>query len=115
MVLTNVMPRYGTREHQRLGVMLIALLAIAILMLMPDLAMAFDGSFKPNAETQTNVDSSFKAWWRFIAVPGMWLSLGALLFTVLFMGGRGWYIPLAIAGIFMFGEMFINGVKSLMG
>src|SRR5690554_2691902 len=110
------MPRYGTREHQRLGLMLIALLAVAVLMLMPDFAMAaFDGSFKPNAETQTNVDSSFRAWWRFLAVPGMWFAFGALLFTVMFMGARGWYIPLAVAGIFMFGEMVIDGVKSLMG
>lgn len=116
MVLTNVMPRYGTREHQRLGLLLIALFAIAILMLMPEFAYAaFDGTFKPDTKTQTNVDTSFAAWWRFIAVPGMWLSLGGLVFTVLFMGSRGWYIPLALAAIFMFGEMTIKGVKALMG
>lgn len=115
LVLTNVMPTYGTREHQRLGLLLIALLAIAVCMLMPSAAYAFDGTFKPDTGTQTNVKTSFAAWWRFVAVPGLWLSLGGLVFTCLFMGMRGWYIPLALAGIFMFGEMTINGVMSLMG
>ncbi|HDS1721813.1 hypothetical protein NPS53_09890 [Pseudomonas putida] len=115
MVLTNVMPRYGTREHQRLGILLVALLVLAVCMLMPSAAFAaFDGTFKPDTATQTNVDTSFAAWWRFIAVPGLWLSLGGLVFTCLFMGMRGWYIPLALAGIFMFGEMAIKGVKTLM-
>ncbi|MQT57895.1 hypothetical protein GHO41_11145 [Pseudomonas sp. FSL R10-0399] len=114
MVLTNVMPRYGQREHQRLGILLVALLAFAVFMLMPSMAFAFDGTFKPDSATQTNVGTSFAAWWRFIAVPGLWLSLGGLVFTCLFMGMRGWYIPLALAGIFMFGEMAIKGVMSLM-
>lgn len=115
MVLTNVMPRYGTREHQRLGILLFAVLVLAVFMLMPSAAFAFDGTFKPDTATQSNVDNSFAAWWRFIAVPGLWLSLGGLVFTCLFMGMRGWYVPLALAGIFMFGEMAIKGVKSLMG
>lgn len=115
MVLTNVLPRYGTREHQRLGTLLFALLVLALVMLLPSAAFAFDGTFMPDTTTQSNVDNSFKAWWRFIAVPGLWLSLGGLVFTCLFMGMRGWYVPLALAGIFMFGEMAISGVKTLMG
>lgn len=116
MVLTNVMPRYGTREHQRLGILLVAMLIVALIMLMPQMAFAaFDGSFKPDTATQTNVDSSFAAWWRFIAVPGLWLSLGGFVFSVLFLRMAGWYIPLALAAIFMFGEMAIKGVKALMG
>lgn len=114
MVLTNAMPRYGTREHQRLGILLVAMLIVAVFMLMPQMAFAFDGSFKPDTETQTNVDSSFAAWWRFIAVPGLWLSLGGFVFSVLFLRMAGWYIPLALAAIFMFGEMAIKGVRTLM-
>ena len=53
MVLTNVMPRYGTREHQRLGILLVALLVLAVCMLMPSAAFAaFDGTFKPDTATQ---------------------------------------------------------------
>lgn len=61
MVLTNVLPRYGQREHQRLGILLVALLAFAVFMLMPSMAFAFDGTFKPDSATQTNVGTSFAA------------------------------------------------------
>lgn len=116
MTLYNVMPRYGSREHQRLGMLLLALLATALLMLMPSLAhAAFDGSFKPDTAVQSNVDSSFRQWWRFFAVPGMWIGIIWLAVCVGCFGSRGWQVPLVLAAIFMFGEMFVDGVKKIMG
>ncbi|MCF5381936.1 hypothetical protein GIW05_00170 [Pseudomonas syringae] len=115
MVLTNVMPRYGTRDHQRLGMLLIALMALAVLMLIPDFAFAaFDGSFKPNTVTTSNVDNSFSAWWKVIAGWGLWLSMLGLVFCVLCLKSQGWYIPAVLIAIFMFGEMVVNAVKGVM-
>lgn len=115
MDLTNIMPRYGTREYQRLGIMLFALFAISVSMLTPDIAYAvFDGNFQPNSATVNNTNSSLVAWWKVISVWGMWAALLALAFSVLCMGGRLWYVPFALALIFMFGETLVNGLKNLM-
>jgi len=116
LVIANVLPRYGTLQHQRLGMMLLALLAISLLMLMPDLALAaFDGTAKPSTEVGTNLDGSFRAWWKFLSTPAFWVSMVWLAVCVLAFSSRGWQIPFVLAGIFLFGEMIVDGFKSLMG
>lgn len=116
MVIANFMPRYGTQEHKRLGLLLLALLAFSIIMLMPDIAFAaFDGTAKPAASVGTNLDGSFKAWWKFLATPMVWICMFWLVVSVAFFSGRGWIIPVIIGGIFLFGEMLVDGFKSLMG
>jgi hypothetical protein len=116
MNITSYMPQYGTREHKQMGMFLLMLLMVAIATVLPDIANAATaGDFKPNGEIITNVDSSFRAWWKALAVPAFWLSLGGLVFCVLFLGSKGWYIPLALAAIFMFGTTLVDGVKGIMG
>lgn len=116
MVIANLLPRYGTLQHQRLGMMLLALLAISILMLMPDLAFAgFDGTAKPDATVGKNLDGSFRAWWKFLSTPAFWGSMIWLAICVFAFGCRGWQMPLLLGGIFLFGEMIVDGFKSLMG
>lgn len=116
MHMTSFMPRYGSLEYRRLGVILMAVLIVALAMLVPDLAhAAFDGKFGPDAATVTNANSSFLAWWKAIAVWGLWISVAALVISVLFMGGRFWWVPVCVALICLFGESFVNGVKNLMG
>lgn len=109
------LPRYGSLEHKRLGMMGLMTLIIAFFCLIPDLAMAFTGDFTPNDKVVTAVDGSFKKWWKTIAIPAFWLSLAGLVISVIFMGGRGWYIPLSTAALFLFGEMLITGVQKMMG
>lgn len=88
MHMTSFMPRYGSLEYRRLGVILMAVLIMALAMLAPDLAhAAFDGKFGPDTTTVTNANSSFLAWWKAIAVWGLWISVAALVISVLFMGG----------------------------
>ncbi|MFL1449101.1 hypothetical protein ACI77O_11970 [Pseudomonas tritici] len=116
MTLTNFMPRYGTREHQRLGLLLFALFVAAVLMIAPSMAhAAFEGLAVPDTKLQSNVDTSFRAWWRFFAVPGLWISVIWLVICVACFGSKGWQVPLVIGAVFLFGEMFVDGVKKTMG
>lgn len=115
MVIQPAMPRYGTHEHKRLGMLLLATLVIAIAMLIPDLAFAaFTGSVTPSTTVGTNIDNSFKAWWKWIATPAFWVSMLWLAVCVLCFGSRGWQIPVILGVIFLFGEMVVNGLKALM-
>lgn len=116
MVTADVLPRYGTLQHKRLGMMLVALLVFSLIMLMPDLALAaWDGTAKPSTSVGTNLDGSFRAWWKFLSTPFFWLSMFWLAVCVLGFSGRGWQIPAILAAIFLFGEMVVDGFKSLMG
>lgn len=116
MSTAQFMPRIGSLEHRRLRLLMLALLVFAITMLIPQLALAkFDGSFSPDSAMVENVNTSLTAWWKSIAIWGMWISLAALIISILFFGGRFWWIPIATCLIFLFGESFINGVKGLMG
>lgn len=114
MDFSNVLPRYGTREHRQLGLLLVMLLVVALLMLMPELALAFDGSIKPNDKVAGNLDSSGREWWRFLAKPGFWLAMFWLAGSVLFFSSRGWQLPFVLGAIFLFGEMVVDGFQALM-
>jgi len=114
--LSNVLPRYGTREHRQLGLLLVMLLVVALLMLMPDFALAagFDGTIKPDEKVGTNLDSSARSWWRFLAKPGFWIAMIWLAGSVLFFSSRGWQVPFVLGAIFLFGEMVVDGFQALM-
>ncbi|HBO7921052.1 TPA: hypothetical protein L6A07_31230 [Pseudomonas aeruginosa] len=114
MDLSNVLPRYGTREHRQLGLLLVMLLVVALLMLMPDFALAFDGTIKPDEKVGTNLDSSARSWWHFLAKPGFWIAMIWLACCVLFFSSRGWQLPFVLGAIFLFGEMVVDGFQVLM-
>lgn len=114
------MPRYGTIEYRRLGLIMLMIGLAALCLLIPELANAqsagtFSGDFGPDKDLVTNVDKSLLGWWKVAAVWGLWLSLAALFISVVFFGGRFWWVPLAAAFICLFGETFVNGAKNLMG
>lgn len=115
MVLTNVMPRYGTLEHRRLGILLLALFVLAIFLVIPNNAYAaFDGTITIDQTTSDNVNTSFAALWKKFSIWGLWFSLLGLAISVGCMSSKGWHIPFLLAAIFMFGEMVVNGFKNLM-
>ncbi|HBO2935415.1 TPA: hypothetical protein L4R50_000411 [Pseudomonas aeruginosa] len=115
MDLSNVLPRYGTREHRQLGLLLVTLLVVALVMLMPDFAFAaFDGTIKPDEKVAGNLDSSGRSWWRFFAKPGFWIAMFWLAGSVLFFSSRGWQLPFVLGAIFLFGEMVVDGFQALM-
>lgn len=110
------MPRHGTQEHRRLGLVLLAVLLMAVALAIPEMAFAaFKGDFAPDQAMVDTTNKSFLAWWKAIAVWGLWISVAALVVSVLFLGGRMWYIPVGVALICLFGESFVNGVKTMMG
>lgn len=100
-----------TREFKSfMKVLFLMLFAIAA----PQLAMAgtFNGNFGPDVDTVTNTNTSLQGWWRAIASWGLWLSLAAFFISVIFMGGRWWYIPIIVILICLFGEKAITQVAT---
>lgn len=116
MDLTSFMPRYGTLQHRRLGLLMLSLLAIAIAMLLPDLASAatFKGDFAPDQEIVEASQNSLKAWWKSLSIYGLWVSFGGLVISILFMGGRFWWVPVCVAIICLFAETLVTGVQNMM-
>lgn len=114
MDLTDVMPRYGTLEYRRLGLLLLALFVIAIFLVIPDSAYAFDGTVTIDQTTNDNLNTSFAALWKKFSIWGMWISFIGLAISVGCLSSKGWHIPFLLAAIFMFGEMVVNGFKNLM-
>ncbi|MPQ69396.1 hypothetical protein [Pseudomonas sp. MWU12-2323] len=115
MVLTNVMPRYGTLEHRRLGILLLALFVLAIFLVIPDNAYAaFDGTIAIDQTTNDNVNNSFAALWKKFSIWGLWFSVFGLAISIGCMSSKGWHIPFLLTVIFMFGEMVVNGIKNIM-
>ncbi|MBJ2215979.1 MULTISPECIES: hypothetical protein [Pseudomonas] len=115
MVVSQYMPRYGSKEHRRLGVMLLALFVSAIAILMPDIALAaFTGDFAPNETIVTNTNSSASKWWKVLSFWGLYGGIGWLIVSILAFNGKYWACPFLIALAALFGEPFINGVKALM-
>lgn len=87
----------------------------AVMTCMPESVMAagFDGSFGPDKGLVTNTDSSLLAWWKAIAGWGLWVAIAFFLVSILFAGGKMWWIPVAIFLVCLFGEMTVSGVKKM--
>lgn len=117
----------GWSYHIRLGdlrrfmIGVAVLLVIAALLLIPDLAHAADaagswnGEFGPNQELAKNTNNSMQGWWRTIAGWGLYLSLLALAFSIIFAGGKLWWIPVCFFLLCLFGEKTILQVASWAG
>lgn len=90
-----------------------ALLALAaILLTAPGFSYAapFNGTFGPDSGLVTNTSNSLKGWWKALATWGLWLSIAGFLFSILFAGGRWWWIPVAVFLICLFGEPAVTKV-----
>lgn len=70
----------------------------------------FNGQFGPDTTLVTNTSDSLKGWWKAIATWGLWLSIAGFLFSIIFAGGRWWWIPVAVMLICLFGEPAITKV-----
>lgn len=75
----------------------------------------FDGNFAPSDTLSKNTNSSLKGWFKTIASWGLWISIIWLIGSVLFMGGKVWYIPAIIILICLFGEPALVQVATWAG
>ena len=106
-------------EFRRFAQVAFFLLLTAFLLLVPGLSEAnpasgggkgFNGDFAPDTTLVTNTSNSLKGWWKAIATWGLWLSIAGFLFSIIFAGGRWWWIPVAVMLICLFGEPAITKV-----
>ncbi|WP_213664237.1 hypothetical protein [Stutzerimonas stutzeri] len=100
-------------EFRRFMHVALILALVAFAMMASPLAHAdFNGNFGPESTLVTNTNNSLKGWWKAIAGWGLWLSIAGFLVSVLFLGGRWWYIPIIVMLICLFGEPAITKVAS---
>lgn len=103
-------------EMRRFMIGLLILAALCAIFLMPSNAhAAFNGSFGPNADLTKNTTDSLKGWWKTVAGWGLWLSIGGLLFSIIFAGGKWWWIPVCVFLVCLFGEPAITQIAQWSG
>lgn len=118
MILSLGTKRYSRADWLRLGSFFSLFVVALVTMMIPDAAMAgggFNGQFGPNATLVTNTDTSLLAWWKAIAGWLLWLAVLGFLFSIIFAGGKWWWIPVAVFLVALFGEPAVSQVKSWAG
>lgn len=120
MTVTGITHNVRMEEMRRFMASLFLLLAVAALFLIPEMAHAADGTawngqFGPDASLTKNTNSSLQGWWKSAAGWGLWLSIGCLLFSIFFLGGKWWWIPVCVFLICLFGEKAITQVATWAG
>lgn len=107
-------------ELRRFMVFMLMLIAVSALFLLPSMAHAADGAqwngqFGPDATITNNTNASLKGWWQTAASWSLWISIGCLLFSIFFLGGKWWWIPVCVFLICLFGEKTITQVGAWAG
>lgn len=119
MLAQAIAPNLRMEDWRQFGIVFLTFCLLILTAVMPDLAHAagagFDGKFGPDATLVTNTDGSARDWWRYIAGIGLWVAIAGFAFSICFMKAQGWWIPVAIFLLCLFGEKTVNGVKSLAG
>ncbi len=109
-------PQIRQDELRKFFAYAIMLLSAMYLLLAPELAHAqFNGQFGPGKEMVRNTDASLMEWWKAIASWGMWIAVAAFLFSILFAGGKWWYIPVIFFIVCLFGEPAITQIRTWSG
>lgn len=95
----------------------LALAAVAVAMMMPELAFAETGDTglwgKGAADIKKESAASFKAWWDVASTWMLWIGLGALCVSVILFKGTGWYVALIIWAIAAWGDKIVEWVDKL--
>jgi len=109
--------RYTRSEDlKRFMLGLLGLALIVTIFAFPEMAQAaWDGKFGPSADLTKNTDDSLKGWFQAIAGWGLWLSVGALAISIVFFGGKFWWIPVCFALLSLFGEPFVTTIGGWAG
>lgn len=109
--------RYSRKDDmKRFMLGLLGLALIIALFAFPEIAQAaWDGKFGPSDELTKNTDDSLKGWFQAIAGWGLWLSIGALALSIIFFGGKFWWIPVCFCLLCLFGEPFVTTIGSWSG
>lgn len=119
MTVNGCIPHIRMEELRRFMVSMLLLLAVAALCLIPEVSHAADsawnGQFGPDATLTKNTNASLQGWWKTAAGWGLWISIGCLLFSIFFMGGKWWWIPVCVFLVCLFGEKTISQVATWAG
>jgi hypothetical protein len=99
-------------EMRRFMISMFLLSMVITFLIFPDMALAWDGKFGPTSELKTATTDSLKDWWKTVAFWGLYLSLGLLLFSIFFAGGKMWYVPVCIFLLCLFGEKTVTQVAT---
>jgi len=110
-------------EMRRFMASMLLLLAVATLCLLPEVShaaetassAAWNGQFGPDATLTKNTNASLQGWFKTVAGWGLWISIGCLLFSIFFMGGKWWWIPVCVFLLCLFGEKTISQVAAWAG
>ena len=120
MLAQAIAPNLRMEDWRRFVLIFLTFCLLIVSLALPDLAHAaggatFDGKFGPTAALVTNSDGSARDWWRFIASIGLWVAIAGFAFSICFMKAQGWWIPVAIFLLCLFGEKTVVGIKSMAG
>lgn len=119
MTVNGFIPHIRMEEMRRFMVSMLLLLTVAALCLIPEVSHAADsawnGQFGPDATLTKNTNASLQGWWKTAAGWGLWISIGCLLFSIFFMGGKWWWIPVCVFLVCLFGEKTISQVATWAG
>ncbi|MGE8063969.1 hypothetical protein [Pseudomonas sp. NPDC089569] len=100
-------------EMRRFMVSLFLLIMVATFLFFPEMAHAeWSGKFGPTSDIKNNTTESLKDWWHTVAGWGLYVSLGCLLFSIVFASGKWWYIPVCVFFLCLFGEKVVVQVAS---
>ena len=103
-------------DVQRFMVGILLLAIVAVLLAFPDLAhAAWDGKFGPSDDLKKNTNDSLEGWFQAFAGWGLWISIGALALSIIFFGGKFWWIPVCFCIVCLFGSPFVTTIGQWAG
>ena len=105
-------------QIKRFAAWVMALAAVILCVMMPELAFAQDGDdgslFGDGAaELRNQSETSLRAWWEVISTYMLWIGLIYLAAVVVFFKGQTWFVALIIWAVAAWGDKAVDWVSAL--
>lgn len=107
-------------QMKRVFLWTLALIAVVLMLMFPEFAMAQDGgdgtsgywgAGADNIKEQS--DRSFRDWWEVGSTWMLWIGLGILIASVILLKGQGWWIALVVWALAAWGDAIVDWVGAL--